>query len=236
MRFPLYVLAVMTFCLVSFAQNAAPASLTKAELQEYSKIQKKLYPKKPDIYETVVKMFGNNPTYTADQITAATDPSVKVPFNYDQRRNQNREGLPIDSFSKQQAKEILAAYQRLHPKATNLWGALVANYGDKPWYRADELRDVEENGKGGRKMEGERPPDDPVEQQIMAAEMRPKTLSDEIGFPRIRQSWRDVLYDDDRSRKDNETKALKDLVGASFSYAHDGKAKMDTWTINGAVL
>src|SRR5947209_6458824 len=118
--------------------NPSPV-LTKQELKEYSRLQKKLYPKKGDIYAKVVDLFGNKDTYTADEITAATDPTVKTPFDYTPRKNETRRGRPIDAFTPDQVKEQLSSYEKLHPKAANLWVALIAKYGKKPWYRADEI-------------------------------------------------------------------------------------------------
>jgi len=210
--------------------------ITRVELQNYSRLQQKLYPKKGDVYSKIVEMFGERETYTANQVTAATDPKVKTPFNYDQRRNSTRAGAPLDSFTEAQAKEQLASFEKLHSKSTNLIDALIFKYGEKNWYRADELRDVEENGREAKKIDGERRPDDPVEKYVLEAERKPKGLFGDFRIPRIRESWRDVLYDEDRSQQGNETKVLKDLVGATLSYAHDGKAKTDTWTANGAII
>ena len=52
----------------------------------------------------------------------------------------------------------------------------------------------------------------------------------------IRQSWRDVLYTEDPSQTANETLTIKDLVGATFSYAHDNVADFTTWSAIGAVI
>lgn len=57
-----------------------------------------------------------------------------------------------------------------------------------------------------------------------------------IRFPRIRRSWRDVLYDEDQSQPDRASKSLSDLEGALFSYTHDGNAETDTWNAHGAVI
>jgi hypothetical protein len=57
-----------------------------------------------------------------------------------------------------------------------------------------------------------------------------------IRFPRIRRSWRDVLYDEDQSQPDRQGKAIGDLQGALFSYARNGIADTDTWNAHGAVI
>jgi hypothetical protein len=54
--------------------------------------------------------------------------------------------------------------------------------------------------------------------------------------PRIRRSWRDVLYDEDQSLGDGAKKALSDLEGALFSYTHDAEAGSDTWSSQGAII
>lgn len=227
----------VTFVLEAQPQSPLDQSITKAELKAYSEVQQKLNPKNGSVYRKVVELFGECDYYTVAQVTAATDPLTKAPFNYDQRRRQDRKGMPIDAFSREQAQEELATYQRLHPNATNLWNILVQNYGDHPWYRADELRDVEANAKpGARKQMASRPLDDPVEKARLEAESRTKTWTEYFRPPAIRQSWRDVLYDDDRGQPENQPKALKDLVGATVSYAHNGSDDVDTWTLNGALI
>ena len=54
--------------------------------------------------------------------------------------------------------------------------------------------------------------------------------------PRIRRSWSDVLYDEDQSQSDRQTKAIGDLEGALFSYSHDGNTHTDTWNAHAAAI
>jgi hypothetical protein len=55
--------------------------------------------------------------------------------------------------------------------------------------------------------------------------------------PRIRRTWRDVLYDEDQSLGEGNTKkALSDLEGALFSYTHDQNADTDTWSSKAAII
>jgi hypothetical protein len=55
-------------------------------------------------------------------------------------------------------------------------------------------------------------------------------------FPRIRRSWRDVLYDEDQTQPGRQGKAISDLEGALFSYTRDGNANTDTWNAHGAII
>ena len=54
--------------------------------------------------------------------------------------------------------------------------------------------------------------------------------------PRIRRSWRDVLYDEDPSIEDHKVGKLGDQEGALFSYTRDGTAHTDLWAIHGALI
>jgi hypothetical protein len=54
--------------------------------------------------------------------------------------------------------------------------------------------------------------------------------------PAIRHDWTDVLLNEDESQQDNAAKKIDDLVGATFSYAHNGKAHSDTWNTIGALI
>lgn len=54
--------------------------------------------------------------------------------------------------------------------------------------------------------------------------------------PRIRHDWSDLLYAEDLSQETNQSKAIDDLVGATFSYTYDGKAHTDTWSAIGALI
>jgi len=63
-----------------------------------------------------------------------------------------------------------------------------------------------------------------------------ENLQNGLRFPRIRRSWRDVLYDEDQSFGDGTKKALSDLQGALFSYTHDAEAGSDTWSSQGAII
>jgi hypothetical protein len=77
---------------------------------------------------------------------------------------------------------------------------------------------------------------DPVGDALYAARRTKIASWSDFRSPRIRQNWRDVLYEDDPSQEQNAPKAQKDLVGATFSYVDDEKAGTQTWSAIGAVI
>ncbi|MDP9099150.1 MAG: hypothetical protein M3N48_09185, partial [Verrucomicrobiota bacterium] len=90
---------------------------------------------------------------------------------------------------------------------------------------------VETNGESAKKVTAYRVATDPV-----APIVQEILTHDGFKSLRIRQSWRDVLFNEDPSQKDTANVTLGDLVGATFSYGREGKADTDTWTAIGAVI
>jgi len=233
---------IVSICVLSLVLSVAlgddsTTHCSLAELKTYSDLQARLYPKKDGIYDKVIALFGKKQAYTVAEITAATNPFMKVPFDeYLARRAESRKGMPVGAISQAAARDQLASYEKLHPKSTNLLEVLVTNYGNHPWYRADELRDVEESGKAGARQMNDLTTDESVVSALIDGKTRDKGFEEGFKGLMIRQSWRDVLSAEDPSQKDPGAKAIKDLVGATFTYAHDGAANANTWSANGAVL
>jgi hypothetical protein len=118
----------------------------------------------------------------------------------------------------------------------HLRDALFKKFGDQDWYTPVQLADIEANGISPAKVPREWPAGNPIREDVDLASVREKDWSEDFKRPRIRQNWRDVLYDEDPSQTANEAKVLKDLVGATFSYAHNGLDDTDVWTAVGALI
>ena len=232
-RLRLAIAALSLACSLPASVDAVEqTSFTREELRLYFAIHQKLYPDNGNIYRKLITAFPGKEVFTADEITAVTEPKTSQPFNYEKNKPKDRtkEILP-DGFSVEQVTAEFRAYKKHHPDAGDLWDILIKKYGKQPWYKGYEIRDVEVNGEAPKQVTAYRVSNDPV------APIVQKILSHD-GFKglRIRQSWRDVLYDEDPTQKDKENQTLGDLVGATLSYAREGKADTDTWTAIGAVI
>jgi len=236
-----------------------PAVLTREELKNYFAIQQKLYPKKGDLFQQLLQTFGDHPTYTIYQVTAITDPKKKQPMIYSPE-DFSRASQPrlVDAFSAEEASRQLSEYGKTHPEikkqltytspptpsepkgvtitVKSLYEALQKKYGRQPWYYARELRDVEENGIKPMEFAQRRLKGDPVRKALDAARRTKNASWSDFRSPRIRQNWRDVLYEDDPSQEQNASKQEKDLVGATFSYVNDINGGTETWSAIGAVI
>jgi len=260
-RYVLQVVVIATSIVASALGEpvSEPAVFTREELKNYFAIQQKLYPKKGDLFQLLLQTFGDHPTYTIYQVTAITDPKKKQPMIYSpgdfSRANQPR---LVDAFSAEEASRQSSEYEKAHPEikkqltytspptpsepkgvtitVKSLYEALQKKYGRQPWYYARELRDVEENGVKPMEFAQRRLKGDPVREALDAARRTKNASWSDFRSPRIRQNWRDVLYEDDPSQEQNASKQLKDLVGATFSYVNDEKADTDTWSAIGAVI
>ena len=218
-------------------------TIPMGDLKKYSEVQQKLYPDKPNIYEKARKVFRGRDTITMDEFRVLEKPKDTKPYNYDKNKPKGRtaEKQPADTFDSATARKVLGVYEDGHPKSKGLWDSLLTKYDNQPWYVAKELRDVEENGKDPKTHEENRKKTDPLWPIVQTIREAKK----EGGWkgPLIRESWRDVVHSPD-SNKDDEDKSdgLKqkvtrdDLVGATFSYVHDGRAHEDTWSAKGALI
>lgn len=233
---PLRVLAAIV-CLFWWLPSSIVAAsnlrtFTRDELKAYFATHSKLFPDDGNIYRKLITAFPGKEIFTADEVAAVTEPKTSQEFKYEENIEKNRTPeIPVDGFSPDMVTSEFTAFKKHHPEAGNLWAILIAKYGRQPWYHGYEIRDVEVNGEANKKMTKYRPADDPVAPIV-------QDILDRPGFKglRIRQSWRDVLYDEDRTQKDKQAVALGDLVGATLSYAREGKADTDTWTAIGAVI
>jgi hypothetical protein len=220
-------------------------------------MQLKLYPKNGDLYKKLRATFGDHPTYTSYQVSAIIEPKKKLPMERS-IPEPRKTRVPVDAFTKAEVQQQLLAYEKTHPDlkkqltytyppspshpkgltvtVKDLYEALQWKYGNQHWYLATEIRDVEQNGIKPLEFPQIRLKDDPVRQALDVARREKSGSWTDFKSPRIRQNWRDVLYDEDPSQEGNASKAIKDLVGATFSYSHDANAGTDTWTAIGAVI
>lgn len=212
--------------------------LTMEQLKFYSDIQMQLAPEKGNLERKVRKAFPHRKSVTMDEIMAVEKPDTTQPYIYENnmptgRTDQNRNG----ALTKAQAMRMLEIQEARFPKAGNLRVILITKYGDQPWYKQYEVNDVLVNGKDAKKQPVERPPGDPVGKIVEHLRDHPAEFrfTDGFSMPRIRESWRDVLYDEDMSVVGAKN-ALTDLVGATFSYTRNGKGDTDTWAFKGALI
>jgi hypothetical protein len=216
---------------------AEQATFTKEELKRYFATQLKLFPDNGNMYRKLIAAFPGKEVFTADEVTAVTDPQKAQDFDYEKNKDRNRsKDIEPDGFTLQQVADEFKTFKKRNPDTGDLWAILVKKYGKQPWYKGYEIRDVEVNGKDNKQQTVNRPASDPVAVIVQEIKERPKTFWEDFKSPRIRQSWRDVLYDEDRSQQDKENAVLSDLVGATLSYSHDGKTNSDTWSAIGAVI
>jgi hypothetical protein len=180
------------------------------------------------LWNALTDKYGSQDWYTRDQVNEIAKPSPTKKDKLEQKGSP-----PAGALTVQQARQELDSVSARRAESEQLWKDLVDKYGEPAWYTADQLRDVRDNAEKDKKFTTDRKEDDPVEEQIIQAQERP--VSD-FKSPRIRQNWRDVLYEEDPSQDANATKVLKDLVGATFSYANDERADTTTWTAIGALI
>lgn len=251
-RIACLLLAGVALCAPLRTSAASQTVFTQDELKVYFALQQKLYPKNGDQFRKLIQTFGDTPTYTADQVAAITDPKTRRPKEYPDTESHPFPEM-VDSIPYAVAQQQLHEYEKTHPEIKkklsysypadkshplarvievgSLMEALEWKYGKQTWYLAMEVRDVEENGITPKMILQTRPPDDPV--QITLGSARRSGFKGLL----IRQSWRDVLYEDeDRSMGQTKGEKLKDLVGATVSFSRNNLARMDTWSINGAVI
>jgi hypothetical protein len=252
-------LCAVLFILVPRLSLATQRQWTEEQLKEFSDRQTIINPKGDNVYQKVQDIFGKHGPYTDAQVVAALNAKKKIENVYHPELLHQIGKVPVDAFLRSTVLQQLADYERtlLEPKkllaytappspehpngvkleVNSLQEALDQKYGVQVWYKRDQILDVESNGIAPGKIERERPSDDPIAALVEAgSKNQTRTLMDDFKTPRLRQSWRDVLYEEDPSQLGNDGKALKDLVGMTFSYSRNAAADSDTWTTLGAVI
>src|SRR4051794_7027444 len=93
---------ILGLAMVAAAQPPSPVTFSRAQIKEYFEIQEKLYPDDGNLFKKLTTTFSDKPTYTADEVTAITDPKVKGDRDYAKYKSRMtpRQGAPpVDSFS-----------------------------------------------------------------------------------------------------------------------------------------
>jgi hypothetical protein len=123
--------------------------------------------------------------------------------------------------------------QALRTKSTeNLNNDLVTKFGLHPWYLPSEIQEVETNGAKIPKIS----PSNDTQQFGPKPGWRFASSPNPLFNFKVRQSWTDVLLQEDPSASTDTQKKVGDLVGATFSWAHDYSLATDSWNAVGAIL
>jgi hypothetical protein len=216
-----------------FAQLAAADTtyISREDVRLHFTVLRRMDPKVGDLFRKLVAKYGDKPRYSVEEVQAIVSPKAKTEPRYTYEPKPNRQGsrVPPGGISAADARRHLMVYAERTGNKEDLVAALEQKYGRQPWYLAQEVRDVQENGFAPEKILQPGPP------APLKTGWEP--IVDGLAHIKIRQSWSDITAGEDPSLGDNK-KVVGDLVGASFSYVHDGKEKpdIDTWSAVGAVI
>jgi hypothetical protein len=232
---------------------AQDATIPENELRTFSEWQHDLTPNETaTVLDKIRSMWGPGP-YSQAQITAALNQQTKADKVYHPVDNSRPSKKPFGAPSHDEAVQQLDFFEKTLPKSSldkllsyaaangekktvpQLRDALYAHFGHQPWYKLTELSEVESNGLSPAKHAVEWPDDDPIRAEIERAGVRIKSPAEDFKGLKIRQDWRDVLYEEDSSVPESG-KALKDLVGATVSYVRNNAKGSDTWSSIGTLL
>src|ERR1043166_8204974 len=220
------------------AADLEKPSIPFEQAQTFFATQQMLDEKHINFNRRLIRMFGKRDFYTPAQIAAVLDPKISDPRDPGPPRAEQKAPVPRDTFSRPKGHARYRTLEEVDPSTKGTEQRLIQRAGPEPqdFYRADQLRDAEK-----RKDDKA-----PTPEQIARAEAinRARIEGEEnavheqegLHAPLIRHDWRDVLYDEDPSQNGNRQKALGDLTGAQFSFAHDDVANTDTWTAHGSVI
>ena len=244
----LLALAGATFAQQPAAQQDA---IARDGVRQYFKMLEALNSKYQgrDLFWELEDAFGTKPAYTAKQVLFILDPhsfdqKVEVPATIPATRSAS---VPFGAFSAQEVEKYIDVLTRqdaaLNKPAVDRKGALIRKFGKQPWYRADEIREIEKNPDKAT-IQGTVPTADTAALQAEKDKQtaRHPILNGLSGF-KIRKNWSDVVASEDPSQVGTTKKTMDDLEGASFSYSHDDKAKpykgstvADTWSAVGSLI
>lgn len=200
--------------------------------------QQMLDEKHTNFNRRLIQMFGKRNFYTPAEIAAVLDPKISDPRDPGPPRATQKAPVPRDTFSRPDVHTRYRTLEEVDPSTKGTEQRLIKRGGSEPqdFYRADQLRDAE-------KRKDDKPPTpeqiaraEAVNRARIEGEKKAAEKQQGLHMPLIRHDWRDVLYDEDPSQDGNRQKALGDLTGAQFSFAHDDIADTDTWTAHGAVI
>jgi hypothetical protein len=212
-------------------ETSKPIYFRADEIKIHFGVIAKLDPTKAHLYEQLITRFGKKATYSADEVTA-----IEVPEVPGRKPSTGSPTSAADTFSAAVVQQHFAMLHSSNPKSKASMAALRKKYPAQTSYTAAQLRDVEENGE--KTVQTIPRPETPI--TFVAekeAEMKQPVFLKGWKTPLVRHDWTDVLITEDPSLSENAVKSkIDDLVGATFSYAHNGKANTDTWTTVGSLI
>jgi hypothetical protein len=220
------------------AVNPDEQHLEAAKVRVYFEMREALDSKLKgtDLFWQLQDRYGVHEQYTVREVMAVAEPGIlekKVTVTADRSPTRNA-SVPAGALKHDDVVKflgILAERDRAQGKAdAQRPEALVAKYGEQPWYTAKEVREIEKNGKidPQESTPGATLPDPPIGWRPVARGLH---------LIKIRADWTDLFNADDASQTDTKMpKTLGDLVGAKLGYTRDGVKKTDATTVAGALI
>lgn len=200
--------------------------------------EKAMDPKKGDGFRRLDRAFPNRTQYSVAEVLAVRDGAPNTKTAELSPHGPQKGPPPRDAFTRAQVQKRFEALEKINPNSKGLMQRLNERVPEADWFKTEQVLNAEKFDKLD--------PPSPEEQAKRDALSRAynKMLLGELharqGFraPRIRRSWRDVLFDEDASSQTPGKKALTlgDLEGALFSYTHNGIAGTDAWSAHAALI
>lgn len=139
-----------------------------------------------------------------------------------------------ESITYKELADFSATGQKLHPGEPSILDLVVRKYGRHVSYTIMQV-----NSSASRSSQPEEPADTGYSPPIQV-EPRPlegwDVVIHALAHPKLRHDHTDVLSPEDPSQTSVTAGKFSDLTGATFSYAWDGKAHTDTWSVQAAFL
>lgn len=205
------------------------SDIPREEVRLHFKVLQRLDPKVGDLFRKLVAKYSDKPSYTVKEVQAIVGAKAATePAKYADNPKLRDPAVPAGAISAADAKTHLRTHAQRTESKEDLVRALEVKFGRQPWYVAQEVRDVQENGNA--------PARSPMPPPAVPLKKGWEPIVDGLAHIKIRQSWADITAGEDPSVEG--PKVIGDLVGASFSYVHNGKERpdTDTWSAVGAVI
>jgi len=198
--------------------------------------EKAMNPKKGDGFRRLDRAFPGRTQYSVAEVLAVRDGQPNTKTAEMDPHGPQKGRAPRDAFTRAQVEKRFEALEKINPNAKGLMKRLDQRVPGADWFTTEQVLNAE-------KFETLDPP--PPEEQakrdalsrahddMLIGEMEARQG---LRAPRIRRSWRDVLFDEDASQQNIGTKALGDLEGALFSYTRNGLVDTDTWSAHAALI
>lgn len=213
------------------AADLAPEPISRPDVQTYFRVLQRLDTKLPDLMERLIDRYGEQDNYLPKQVQWAVDQKEETePAVYFKPVHRPAE-VPPGAFSAQETRttlKVLAATKKADP--TDYYTGLEQKFGQQPWYLAQEIRDVEDSGKDpGKSVVAY------IRPSVPDAGWRMQPLLHPWRNLKLRQSWSDLLIDEDRTLGDAAKTKQGDLTGGTFSFTRDNGKHEDAWTAVGSL-